>query len=56
MPPLPETPALGKTYLILEAPRWSDWMLEPVLGWGGRQAGKTSGEIPPAHVYHNEEK
>jgi hypothetical protein len=31
-------------------------MLGPILGRGGRQAGQTSGEILPAHIYHNEEE
>jgi hypothetical protein len=49
-PLLPETPALSKIYLILEALRWSDWMPRPVPGQGGRWVGQTGGEILPAHV------
>jgi hypothetical protein len=52
---LPETPTCGKTYTILEALGWSDWMPDPILGQGGRQTGQTGGKILPAHIYHNEE-
>jgi hypothetical protein len=56
MPPLLEALTLGKTYQILEAPGWSDWMPGPTLGWGGRWARQIGGKILPAHVYHNEEE
>jgi hypothetical protein len=46
---------LGKIYVILEAPRWSDWISGPNLGWGVRRVGQTGGEIMPAHVYRNGE-
>jgi hypothetical protein len=51
-----ETPVRGKIYAILEAHGWSDWLLGPVLGQGGRQVGQTGGEILSAHVYHNDEE
>jgi hypothetical protein len=56
MSPFPETPELGKIYVILEAPRLSDWMLGPIPGQGGRWVGQTGGKILPAHVYRNEEE
>jgi hypothetical protein len=45
-----------KIYVILEAPGWSDWMPEPIVGRGGRQAGQTGGKIPPTNIYCNEEE
>jgi hypothetical protein len=56
MSPLLETPELGKIYVILEAPRLSDWMLGPISGQGGRRVGQTGGKILPAHIYRNEEE
>jgi hypothetical protein len=56
MPLLSETPTLGKIYVILEAPGWSDWMPGPILGRGGRRVAQTSGEILHAHIYRNEEQ
>jgi hypothetical protein len=56
MPSLIETLAPGKIYVILEAPGWSDRMVEPVLGQGGRCVRKIGGKILPAHIYHNEEE
>jgi hypothetical protein len=56
MPPLSETPMLGKIYAILEAPRWSDWMVGPFPGHGGKRVGQTGGKILHVHVYYNEEE
>jgi hypothetical protein len=53
MSPLPETPTLGKAYLILETPGWSNWMPRPVSGQGERRVGQIGGEILSAHVYRN---
>jgi hypothetical protein len=56
MPPLSKTLAPSKLYAILEAPGWSDWMLGPLSGRGGRWVGQMGGEIWPVHVYRNEEE
>jgi hypothetical protein len=42
--------------MILEASGWSNWILGPVLGRGGSQAGQTGGGILLVHVYRKERK
>jgi hypothetical protein len=32
---------LGKTYPILEAPGWSNWMPKRIPGWGGGEGGSS---------------
>jgi hypothetical protein len=56
MPPLSEALAPSKIYMILEAPRWSDWLPGHVSGRGGRQVGQIGGKIHPTHVYRNEDE
>jgi hypothetical protein len=56
MLPLFETLTRDKIYVILEAPRWSDWMPGPIPRRGGRQARQTGSKILPAHAYRNEEE
>jgi hypothetical protein len=57
MIPVPETLAPGKIYLILETPKWSEWMPEPIPGQGGggpdRQVVKSS--LPTSTVMSNGE-
>jgi hypothetical protein len=47
-------PSGSKAYPVLKAIGQSDWMVGLVPGQGGKQNGLSSGEILPAHGYHNE--
>jgi hypothetical protein len=51
-----QDPGASRAYSVLKAPERGVWMPGPVLVWGGRQNGQTSGEILPTHMYCNEEK